>query len=77
MKNLLPPREKNQELYAESQTRNNNAMDYNNNQLCDSIWKYAFKLIKMAIPNMHLDVFPTSIQVYVLIQRQIVTFNTT
>ena len=63
---LFPPREKNQELCAESETSNNNAMDSNNIQLCDSIWKYAIKLRKITITSMNLDVFLPKLRVCVL-----------
>ena len=44
MNYMLPRRGENQELCTESLACNNKAMDSNNNQLYDSIGKYAFKL---------------------------------
>ena len=59
---------------AESQMSNTNVMDNNNKKLWDSIWKYAFKLSKITIIIMNLDVFmPKSICVYCYN----VQFNTT
>ena len=66
MNYLLPPKEKNQELCADSQMSNTNAMDSNNNKLFDSIWKYACKLSKITITIMNLDVL-SKIQVCVLL----------
>ena len=45
---------------------NNNVMDGNTNQLCDttdSILKYVFKLPKMTITIMNLDIFLEKIHV--------------
>ena len=60
-------KEKNQELCAESQMNNTNAMGSNNNKSCDSFWKYAFKLSKITIIIMNLDVFLPNIQMCVLL----------
>ena len=64
---MLPRRGKNQELCTESQTSNNKAMDGNNNEICDSIGKYAFKLSTLTITIMNINVFLSKIQVCVLI----------
>ena len=55
------------ELCVENQTSNNNDTDGNNNQLCDSILKYVFKLPEMTITIMNLDVFLPKIHVCVLL----------
>ena len=59
---MLPPREKNQEVCAESQTINNKAMDGNNNEICDSIWKYAFKPPTLTITIMYLNVYSYNVK---------------
>ena len=65
MNYVFTPKEKNQELCAESQMSNTNVMDSKNNKLCDSIWKYAFKLSKITLIIMNLDVFLPKIQMCV------------
>ena len=60
-------KEKNRELCTESQMSNTNVMDSNNNTLCDSIWKYAFKLSKITIIIMNLGVCMPKIHMCVLL----------
>ena len=64
---MFTPKDKNQELCAESQMSNTNVMDSNNNILSDSMLKYAFKLSKITIIIMNLDVFLPKIHMCVLL----------
>ena len=67
MNSVFTPQEKNQELCAESQMSNTNDMVSNNTKLCDSIWKYAFKLSKITIIIMNLVGLLPKIQMCVLL----------
>ena len=66
MNYMLPYRGENQELCTESQTINK-AMDGNNNELCDSIGKYAFKLPTLTVTIININVFLPKIQVCIYI----------